>query len=67
MSKVEEKLCEDHQISMVEGKVETMMFTACNMRGNQDIVKTLWPVEHIFSPLTGVCSWRRIKYPLVEA
>lgn len=44
MRKVEEKISEDHHMTMIVGKVETMMLAGRGMGSDQDIMQALWSV-----------------------
>ena len=54
VSEVEEDLSEDHEMPVVEAEVESMMFAAGRMRGDQDIMQTLGVVPLLWG-LCGAC------------
>jgi hypothetical protein len=66
VGEVEEEFGEDHQVSMVEGKIETVVFACSRMRRNQDIVEVTGN-KWFWLLLLKVIKWRRVKHPFFEA
>jgi hypothetical protein len=65
MGEVEEELSEDYQVSMIEGKIETVVFTCSRMRGYQDIMKAFGSIWCWL--ILQIIKWRRVKHPFLVA